>query len=448
MLSLEAKVGAFLILGATLFATAVFLLGNYSLQRHYKIYVDFQDVSDLSKNSPVKLSGVEVGAVGDIDLVGDIARVTLLIKHGVPIYRDAHFAVGSTGVIGSKFLEIDQGHPQAGILPAGAEVQGEAEVSIEKQITDALAGVKSLVSELTAKGPDGQTLVGNLRQTVANVRELTANLNDLISTSKPNLEKAMARADDISAKLDKVLAQTNDMMASVNSNKGAVGALLHDPQVKQDVTQTLDSVKKAAQNVNDVISRVNQFRVFWNYDWRYAHVLNASHSDLGLRIVPRDNRYYYLGVENLGNPSNAPISGDYEKLNTIDGLLGFTGGPFDVAFGSIRSAGGARLTLTPFYKNSFGKRFSLFGQAYNFGRDIVIDGRHFNKPEYDAGILATLDQYFSVGARVDDLATVKTFETWLHVNFEDKDIASLFGLAVTGAAGTKGRSKSGDPAGQ
>jgi len=447
VLSTEAKVGAFLLVGLAFFATAIFLLGDYTFQRRYPIYVDFQDVSDLSKNSPVKLAGVEVGQVSDIELEGGVARVTASIRDGIPVYKDAQFEVGSTGVIGSKYLQIDQGHPDAGILPSGSEVKGLSPLSIEKQLTDALSGVKSLITELDAKGPDGRTLIGNLRDTVANVRDLTANLDDLIATDKPHLDKAMARADDITAKMDKLLAQTNEVMASLNSNKGAVGALLHDPKVKQDVTKTLDSVQKAAANVNDIISRVNQFRVYWNYDWRYASAVGSSHSDLGLKIVPRDHRYYYIGAENIGSPSNKPISGDYEKLNTVDGLLGFTKGPFDVAFGSIRSAGGARLLVTPFYKDPVGKRFTLMAQGYNFGRDIIIDGRHFNRPEYDVGLLARIDKYFFVGARVDDLATVKTFETWLHVSFEDKDIASLFGLAVTGASGLKGRSKSGEASG-
>ncbi|MHB2027066.1 MAG: MlaD family protein [Elusimicrobiota bacterium] len=443
MISVEAKVGAFLLAGMALFGTAIFLLGDYTFQKRYDIYVDFTDVSGLSVNSPVKLSGVEVGEVTGIDLIGGTARVKASIREGIAVYKDADFEVGSTGIIGSKYLQIDQGHSDAGLLSPGSEISGLAPVSIEKQLASTLESVQGLLKELDAKGPGGRTLADNLRQTMTNVRRITANLNDLIASTEPGLKKAVSRADGITEKLDTLLAQSNDVMASLNSNKGAVGALLHDPKVKADVTKTLDSVQKAAANVNDIISRVNQFRVYWNYDWRYASVAGASHSDFGLKIAPRDGRYYYFGVENLGNPSNIPISNDYEKLNTVDGLLGMTKGPFDLAVGSIRSAGGARVTVTPFYKSPVWGRFSVMAQGYNFSRDIIIDGRRFNHPEYDTGILAKINQYFSVGARVDDLETVKTFETWLHVNFEDKDVASLFGLAVTGAAGAKGRSKSG-----
>ncbi len=439
-MSLETKVGAFVVSGLVLIATAIFLLGNYTLQRRYTIYATFNDVANLTKNSPVKLSGVEVGQVKDIQLVDSYARVVMTIREDVKIYRDADFTIGTTGIIGSKYLQIDQGHPEAGVIEPGTTVQGTNPVDIQKALTKALNSLQSLMADLNAPGPRG-SLTQNLRETVADLREMTANLNDLIATTKPNLEHAMARADDISAKLDSVLAHTDATMAALSTSSGTVGALLHDQKVKQDVTETIASVKDAAETAKDALSRINQFHIYWNYDWRYESAIQGAKSDLGLKIVPRPGHYYYAGVENLGSPSNMAKHGnDYEKLNTVDGLLGFERGPFDLAVGAIRSAGGGRLTVTPFYTSDFGKRFSVFGQAYNFGRNIVIDGRTFNKPDYDVGLLARINRFFGIGARVEDLAETKRFEAWGKVNFEDKDIAYLFGLTTFAAAGTKGRS--------
>ena len=57
--------------------------------------------------------------------------------------------------------------------------------------------------------------------------------------------------------------------------------------------------------------------------------------------------------------------------------MGFEKGPFDLAVGAIRSAGGARLTVTPFYKDDFGKRFSIVAQGYDFGRNRQFNGHDF-----------------------------------------------------------------------
>jgi phospholipid/cholesterol/gamma-HCH transport system substrate-binding protein len=444
MISLEAKVGAFVMAGLVCIAAAIFLLGDYTFERRYTVYVTFTDVANLTKESPVKLSGVEVGKVKDLVLEDQRAKVVAVIREGVDVYNDAQFSIGSTGIIGSKFLQIDQGHSSKGVIPAGATIRGVDPVSIEKALTQTLDKLQGLLDDMTKEGPRG-SLTHNLTETVANVREMTANLNDLIVTTKPKLERAMDRSDAITQKLDDLLAKSNVMMTGLSTDKGAVGALLHDEKVKEDVKETIANVKDVAATAKDVFGRINQFRVYWNYDWRYDSLAATSHSDVGLFIYPRENRYYYVGGSNLANVSDQPRSGhqpDYTQPNRIDGLLGWQVGAFDAAVGVIRSAGGARVTYTPFYKDPFWSRFSVVGQGYDFGRNRNIEGYQFNNPEFDAGLIAKVQKYVSLGARVEDITEKPRVMTWAKVMWEDKDLAYLFGLATFGAAGTKGRSKS------
>lgn len=442
MLSIEAKVGAFVVAGLVLMGTAIFLLGDYTFEKRYTLYATFHDVANLNRNSPVKLSGVEIGQVRDVVLADGAAKCVLSIRKGVDIYKDSEFTIGSTGIIGSKYLQIDQGHPESGVIAPETTVRGTDPISIEKALVKALGSLQGILTEINYEGPRG-SLTGNLKDTVANLREMTANLNDLIETTKPRLEKAMSRTDDITAKLDSVLASTDKMMASLASDKGAVGALLHDEKVKQDVKETVASVKDAAATAKDVLGRINQFRVYWNYDYRYEAPIRSGYSDVGLKIIPREGRYYYGGIANLGSPVDQVHHGtDYVQKNRVDGLVGFVKGPFDLAFGAIRSAGGARLTITPFYQDPVGKRFSVTAQAYDFGRNRIVNSRVFDKPEYDFGVLARVTKWLGVGARYEDVQVRKSFNTWLNVSFEDQDVAYLFGMASFGAAGAKGRSSS------
>ncbi|MBI4371863.1 MAG: MCE family protein [Elusimicrobia bacterium] len=442
MLSLEAKVGAFVLGGLALIATALFLLGDVTLERRYTLYVDFSDVANLAKDAPVKLSGVEVGQVADVQLADGGARVVAAVRRGVDVYNDAVFSIGSTGIIGSKFLQIDQGRRAAGVIPAGSTIRGEDPVSIEKSLTSALGKLDTLLKGFTEQGPRG-SLTDNLRDTVANVRDLTASLNDLIATTKPKLESALDRTDEITRKLDDLLAKSNQVMASLAGDKGAVGALLNDEKLKQDVKATVADVREVADTAKDVFGRINQFRVYWNYDWRYEHLVRTSRADIGLFIHPREGRYYYVGGANLANISDAPRGphADYVQPNKVDALLGWQRGPLDFAFGVIRSGGGARATLTPLRTHPFWGRFSLMAQGFDFGRNRTIAGRRFTHPEYDFGALVKVHKHVSVGGRVEDVQEVPRYQTWAKILFEDQDIAYLFGLATFGAAGTKGRSK-------
>ncbi len=443
-MSLEARVGAFVLLGLAFLGLAILLLGNYTFGQRYIVYVTFKDAANLAKQAPVKLSGVQVGNVQELALSGRLAKAELAIRKGVPLYRDAVFTVGSTGIIGSKYLDITQGSPASGLIEPGETVAGVESVPLDKEVANALEKVEKLLDDLEGTNQHGQTLTENLRDTVRNIRELTANLNDLMAASKPHLEKAMRQTDEISSKLDQLLDHSNKLVASLNTTEGTVGTLLHDKKVKEDVKQTVTSVKQAAGTVNQVLARLQQFRIWWNLDERYQYNNGAaiSHTDVGIKIQPREGRYYYIGVENAGVTNNAISPQNFGKPNTIDGLLGWTTGPIDLAAGIIRSAGGVRLTWTPFYNSAaWTNRVSLFGQSYNFNRNLIINGVHFNQPETDVGALTRITRWLSLGWRVDDVTTTeKRFEAWVHVPFEDKDIAYLFGLAPFGAAGAKSRS--------
>ncbi|MBI5881721.1 MAG: MCE family protein [Elusimicrobia bacterium] len=438
----EAKVGSFVLLGMVLLATAIFLLGDFTFEKRYPLNVYFTDVAGLSQNVPVKLSGVEVGQVKQILLEGNKVKVIAAIREGVEIYKDAAVTVGITGIIGSKYLEITQGHPEAGIIPAGSTLGGVDFVPLDKAMNNALTSVEKLLQSFNSTDPKPGTLARNLNDTVANMRDLTANLNDLVETTRPNLSKALSRTDAITGKLDELLAKSNQVMASLSTDKGAVGALMNDPKIKDDVKETVSSIKEAAGTAKDMLGRMTQFKIHWNLDWRYEHVARAARLDVGLKISPRDGRYYYVGGANIGNENDArPSNKDYAKLNTIDALLGWEKGPFDFGVGVLRSGGGGRVTVTPFYKHPIGQKFSLTAQAYDFSRDRVSESRRFNHPVYDVGLLARIHRFFGIGVRAEDLAEVKRYQTWANVMFEDKDLAYLFGVVSFGAAGTKGRSK-------
>ena len=289
-------------------------------------------------------------------------------------------------------------------------------------------------------------MAANLNGTVANLRDLTDNLNELIETSSPHLQEALTRADSISEKLDSLLAKSNQMMAGLTTDKGAVGALLHDDKVKQDVKEAVHDLKEVAGTAKDVVSRMNQFRIFWNYDWRYEHAIRTSRADMGIKIVPRDGRYYYLGGSNLMNISDQRRTAtDYAQANRADALLGFEwerwGGKFDLGVGVIRSGGGARVTVTPFQSHPVANKLSLMAQGYDFGRNRTVEGRKFKRAVWDFGFMARFNHFIGIGGRVEDVKEIKRYQSWINITFEDKDLSYLFGLATFGAAGTKGRSK-------
>src|SRR5207244_1957621 len=70
MRSLQLKVGALIVVSLALLAGFVILLGNFSLRGGYPIRVDFDFSGNLQSGAAVKISGIKVGKVEDVQFMG------------------------------------------------------------------------------------------------------------------------------------------------------------------------------------------------------------------------------------------------------------------------------------------------------------------------------------------------------------------------------------------
>ncbi|MBI5745166.1 MAG: MCE family protein [Elusimicrobia bacterium] len=425
----EMKVGLFVLAGSILFGAALFLLGDYSFQSYYPVYAEFSDVAGLPDKATVKLSGVEVGKIKKIYLKENKVVVQLAILEGTKIYRGAKFSVGSTSVIGSKFLQVDQGLPALGYVQSGETVQGEEIMPLDKAVARAVASMESLVADIRGEGK----LAKSFQEILDNLRDITTNVNEMVATSQPHAEKAMERMDTITAKLDSILAKTDEIVEKINRGDGVAGALVSDPKMKENVSQAITNLKDASASVKEALGRVGGFHTYLKWDYKYEPLAKGSRSDFGVKISPREGRYYYLGGANMANIKDKAKGTTYEPLNTIDARLGWEMGAFDVYAGVVRGSGGAGVRWRPFF-NSKWDRFTLLAEGSDFGRNRSIKNRSFNDPRYDVGAEVKVNKYVSAGMRVNDLAEVKRVNYTTRVLFEDKDIAYLFGFAALGAA--------------
>ncbi len=424
----EVKVGLFVLVGSALFGTAIFLLGDYSFQRYYPVYAEFSDVAGLPDKAVVKLSGVEAGKIKRIYLKDDKVIVQLAVLEGVKIYRDARFLVGSTSMIGSKFLQIDQGTPGAGVLEAGTTVRGEEIMPLDRAVARAVTSLEGLIKDVRGDG----TLGGNLNDILKNLKDVTANVNELVANGQPHAEKAMERLDSITAKLDAMLTKTDLIVDKINKGEGVAGALVSDVKMKDNVTATLSNLRDASESAKVALGRVNGFHTYLKWDFKYEPEARSSKNDFGLKIYPRPGRYYYLGAANMINTKDIKKGTDYETMNTVDAQLGWELSAFDLYAGILHGSGGSGLRWKPFYNSSW-DRFSVIVEGSEFTRNRRIKGRFFNDPRYDVGVDLAFNKYISAGVRVNDLAEVKRVDYTTRLIFEDKDIAYLFGFATLGS---------------
>jgi len=421
-MSTETKVGLFTFIGLVVLGICIYTLGSFSITKGYDITVHFTDVSGLPAKSNVRLNGVEVGKVKDLKIDNGEILVLLKINEGVEIYKDSKFAIAATSLIGTNYLQIEQGSPKSGILPAGAHVKGQSLPSITDMITEALNSVQNLTNGINDNGK----FADDLGATLQNLRDLSGNLNDLIFSLRPYLTKSMEEVSELTEASSKV-------MKDIQEGEGIFPALVSDEQMKADVQTTLANVKQVSEDAKQFIGKIAKFRIFWLFDAYYQPNGGLGSSDLFVKFVPGNGyTYYSAGVSNLGNKNNLPKNDkDYRDYNLLDVRLGIYNEWGDLAVGMIRGSGGLKAAVKPFYKadNFIVKNFTLFGEATDFGRNRVVNGRMFDKPFYALGAQAWINKNVGVNVRYNDIAEASAFQIGANLSFEDKELASLLGLA-------------------
>ncbi|MDR1123057.1 MAG: MlaD family protein [Elusimicrobiota bacterium] len=423
-MSAETKVGLFTFFGLVILGFSVYMLGNFTVSKGFDVKVYFKNVSGLPAKSNVKLSGVDVGKVKELKIDGVRVLAEVRINDGVIIYKNSKFTIAATSLIGSNYLQIDQGTPDSGILREGDIIEGISALSITDMLGETMAAVREFTGSVYDNGRFGR----ELGETLTNLRQLSGNLNQLVMSLKPYLSSSMQDVSELTR-------ASKDLMAKIDGSDGLFTSLLEDRQMKEDVKDTLANVKQISEDAKKFIGKMAKFRMFWLYDARWQPNGGLYENDLFVRIVSNNNlTYYQAGIANLGNRDNMPADDkDYRgKPNQIDARLGFYNQWGDLAVGMIRGSGGAVLQLKPFYALSprFIKTFALYGEFTDLGRNRDINGRLFDKPYLSFGVKTDITKNVNIGVRADDVAELPSLQFTAGISFEDKELASLLGLAT------------------
>ena len=183
----EVSVGVFVILGF-IFLTLVlfFVSGVYLFRSGYTVSAMFNYVSILNRGAPVRMAGVRVGEVSQVDIVYDEAKqnnrvkVKLFIEKGVEIRENYAFTVRGTHVLSEPHVEIT---PKPGTFPLlrkGAVVEGVPLVAVEElidrahEVLDHLSSLSGSLSD-SFKGPEG-----DVHQSFQNIESSSASLSHIL----------------------------------------------------------------------------------------------------------------------------------------------------------------------------------------------------------------------------------------------------------------------------
>jgi phospholipid/cholesterol/gamma-HCH transport system substrate-binding protein len=249
--SSETWVGIFVVIGIFLLVFMTLKIEKFRIGKEagYLLYIYFDSVAGLTKNSPVRVAGVPVGTVEKVALDQGKGKVTFHLPYNITIYKDAKAFLKSEGFLGEKFIEISPGTSKSPKMePGGIVDQGAPPTDVEQFLSSMIAVGEDLKGIIK---PLGEVLNSiepkKVEQIVNNVDKFSGQLTSLAKDSKETIEKAKS-----------AFSSMEDIGEKVKKGEGTLGKLVSDETLYRDAQEVVEKVKgtvEALKNVSDKIER-------------------------------------------------------------------------------------------------------------------------------------------------------------------------------------------------
>jgi phospholipid/cholesterol/gamma-HCH transport system substrate-binding protein len=255
----ELKVGLLTVGALFLAAVVIFMIsgeGGFFWQR-YELKTRFTNVAGLKAGAPVRVAGVEVGAVSGVEFsAADVIVIFEVSRDMQPrITTSSTASIGSVSLLGESALDITPSTegtpiPEGGFVPSARSPGQLADVA--EGATRSLEQATELLKEIRAgKGTVGKlftddTLYREVESFVAAANAVASALRDGRGTAgRLMTDEAVYR------QLEGSLRNLQAVTARLSAGEGSLGRLLNDPSFA-------DSLSSTTAKLDAVVGRVNR----------------------------------------------------------------------------------------------------------------------------------------------------------------------------------------------
>jgi phospholipid/cholesterol/gamma-HCH transport system substrate-binding protein len=260
---LEFKVGLLIALSSAILVAFIFVLGNFSLRSGFTLYVDYDYIGALQQGAPVKVSGIKVGKVSDVEFLGGQIdptlhkRVQVRVKAWIEdrvrdsIRGDAEFFINTAGVLGEQYLEIVPGHDwdHPPIAP-DTIVHGLPWVHDPPRTDLVVARLYEVLDGVSSVLHDDRDAIKHL---LSNSADAVAELDHLLVDNKARIGDLIGNGADLAK-------QANTTLSKVNAGLGdgrPVASLVADADgTLRTAQQTMTTLTPSAQALMTDATRV------------------------------------------------------------------------------------------------------------------------------------------------------------------------------------------------
>ena len=229
--SREFKVGAFTLAGLSVVGLVVFMIGEERKLFESKVLYNaqFSEVQGLRRGSPVRMGGVDIGAVTEVGYGEVVTDRQIHVKMDVVkdesrrIRQDSVATIEGKGLLGDKMIVITVGNEKLPPIPPGGRVPS-------KEGDD----LSALMGKLGA-------ITGQVEKVVDNLEKTTSSLAD----------------EKLQSNLKSSVESMNGILKSVDGGDGYVGKLIKSPEESQRLSQVMQNLEGATAQLNKTTASIN-----------------------------------------------------------------------------------------------------------------------------------------------------------------------------------------------
>lgn len=313
----------------------------------------FKDASPLDPGSQIRLSGVNVGSVRDIELKDGLARVTFDVDDAIlPLHEDATMTIRPVNLLGESYVDLDAGTPKSPTLdePVVADNRTTTRVTLEDVLNTfdeptsaALATVLTTLGEGTHdSGAEASAAIHALEPAMRDADQLAgilADQNDVLSRLLVQLDPVTAGlADRHGQSLDLTVQAAERLLSVVADNRAALEssidglpetltsarrALSRLEGAADATTPVLTSLRPVTGRLSEIVDEIDQFASAADPAFRSLAPVLARANELLREAAPVIKGLRQAGPDLKGTASGLRPIGNVALDEHLDDLMAF-----------------------------------------------------------------------------------------------------------------------------
>jgi phospholipid/cholesterol/gamma-HCH transport system substrate-binding protein len=299
---MKLQVGILTLIALAALLWATFQSGSFRLGKEEQIRIRFGNVGGLEEGSPVRLNGVPVGTVRDIELEENSNEplVVMGVKRGTKarLHQGATARITTVGFLSELYVALDTGDEGRPPIASDSEIRTTLVTDPQVLITrvnDMADTVETILSNLNAatrgftsgRGTLGKLarderlydnlvemsrtatiLAARMTETQARVADQLVSLAasfDSLSWRMQHGEGTLAQlmtSGELHRNLTSSTARMDSVMALMQSGRGSLGKLMSDSTLYSDTRALMGSMKRLMAEIEKDPKKYFKFSVF------------------------------------------------------------------------------------------------------------------------------------------------------------------------------------------